>query len=83
MESNADSIKKNEIYIYECIRNDEYNSEIDQPFRSTEKAIDDEEACPKCRRSFKEFRGNVEVEHQGKIGWQRKWNNHVVHCKGL
>jgi hypothetical protein len=83
MESNADNVKKNEIYIYECIRNDEYKSDVDEPFRSTEKAIDDRDACPKCRLSFKEFRGNVEVEHQGKIGWQRKWNNHAVHCKGL
>lgn len=83
MKSNADSTTKNEVYIYECVRNDDYNPQSDEPFRSTAKAVDDQSACAKCQQTFKEFRGKVEVEHQGKIVWERKWNNHVLHCRGL
>jgi SAM-dependent methyltransferase len=85
MESNApgnngDRSKK-EIYIYECSRNDAYNPEQDQPFRRVETIANDESTCPYCRQSFKEFRGKVKIEDQGRIVWGRKWNNHLVHCK--
>ena len=82
MKSNTTVNKKNSIYIYECKRNDSYNSQRDEPFRMVSKTASDESECPKCHQTFKEFRGNVKIEDQGKIVWIRRWDNHLVHCKG-
>ena len=82
MQSNATVNKKNSVYIYECKRNDSYNSQRDEPFRMVTKTASDESRCPKCDQTFKEFRGNVKIEDQGKIVWIRRWDNHLVHCKG-
>eukprot|EP00956_Cyclotella_meneghiniana_P034748 scaffold107994_cov70-Cyclotella_meneghiniana.AAC.3 len=82
MQSNSNGNKKNNIYIYECKRNDSYNSQRDEPFRIVDKTANDESKCTNCNQTFKEFRGNVKIEDQGKIVWIRKWENHLVHCKG-
>lgn len=73
--------KKTEVYIYECTRNDSYDTGKDTPFRSDGFTANDDAECPKCGMSFKEFRGNVDVFDQGVVGWARRWKNHNVHCK--
>ncbi|KAL7482796.1 hypothetical protein ACHAW6_008455 [Cyclotella cf. meneghiniana] len=87
--NNTDSTsKRKNVFIYECIRNDQYRPERDWPFRSQNNsdcagAVDDRSMCPHCKQSFRQFRGKVEIRDQGVIVWGRRWNNHLIHCKGL
>jgi len=91
--NNADSnsnivYSRKNVFIYECIRNDQYRPECDWPFRSQNHsncagAVDDRFMCPHCKQSFRDFRGKVEIRDQGVLVWGRRWNNHLIHCKGL
>ena len=74
---------KSEVYIYQCIKNDSYNPEIDKPYRDTlDCKLDDEAKCTKCQVTFREFRGNEKVEDKGEVMFIRRWKNHMIHCKG-
>jgi len=74
---------KSEVYIYQCIKNDSYDPKIDRPYRDTlDCKLDDEAKCNKCRMTFREFRGNEKVEDKGEVVFIRRWQNHIMHCKG-
>ena len=71
------------VYIYECIRNDSYHPDSDEPFGNGGlEAINAEAICVKCGVSFKTFLGNVEIQDQGAVQWTRRFRNHIIHCKG-
>ena len=73
---------KSEVYLYECIKNDKYKPDVDEPYSSMGcNSNSDDETCGKCGLSFKEFRGNVDVLDQGEAVWARRWKNHCAHCK--
>jgi len=73
---------KSEVYIYQCIKNDSYNPEIDKPYRDTlDCKLDDEAKCNNCTITFREFRGNEKVEDKGEVVFIRRWKNHMMHCK--
>ncbi|KAL3798293.1 hypothetical protein HJC23_000207 [Cyclotella cryptica] len=85
--SKNDTCSRKNIFIYECIRNDQYEPDCDEPFRNDnrcygESAVDDRSVCPHCKQSFKDFRGKVEIRDQGILVWGRRWRNHLIHCKG-
>mmetsp|Transcript_18387 Transcript_18387/g.36865 ORF Transcript_18387/g.36865 Transcript_18387/m.36865 type:complete len:328 (+) Transcript_18387:156-1139(+) len=71
------------VFIYECTRNDSYQPDKDEPFADEGlSAINDDTICKKCQKTFKEFRGNVDIQDQGVIQWTRRFRNHIIHCTG-
>ena len=81
---NAKQQPKSEVYLYQCIKNDKYSPARDEPYNTNLKCkAEDCSTCGKCGMSFKQFRGKVEVKDQGEVVWKRRFNNHIVHCKGI
>ena len=79
----GESHPKKDVYIYECIKNDDYAPENDEPFRSSPGfTTEDKSSCHRCKMSFKDFRGEVDIRDQGEVVWARRWNGHRIHCKG-
>lgn len=71
-----------EVYLYECIKNDSYNPEKDEPFSGSMCEINDDNlTCSKCEMTYVEYHKG-QVVHQGEIVWARRWKNHRIHCKG-
>ena len=82
---NAKQQSKSEVYLYQCIKNDKYSPGKDESYNTNnwECKAEDCSTCSKCGMSFKEFRGKVKVKDQGEVVWKRRFNNHIVHCKGI
>jgi len=75
-------VKKSEVYLYVCLKDDSYDPDKAVPYRSMIDNIDDDSICIKCGMNFKQYRGTVDMKDQGEVVWTRRWRNHIVHCKG-
>ena len=76
-------VKKSEVYLYVCLKDDSYDPDKVVPYRSMIDNVDDDSIiCIKCGMNFKQYRGTVDMNDQGEVVWTRRWRNHIVHCKG-
>jgi hypothetical protein len=75
-------ISKSEVYLYTCLKDDNYDPDKNVPYRSMIDNTDDDSNCIKCGINFKQYRGTVDMKVQGEVVWTRRWRNHIVHCKG-
>ena len=75
-------------YLFVCTKKDEYNPGISLAFpadgsgnnNSTLQSEEDE--CPRCMMTFREFRKDEGIKFRGLMYWTRKWKAHHIHCKG-
>ena len=68
------------VYLYECTKNDSFDSDSDLPY-SAESGADGDSTCRRCGMTFADFRGKSGARGQGEIALQRRWKNHGIHCK--
>ncbi|VEU45147.1 unnamed protein product [Pseudo-nitzschia multistriata] len=73
-------------YMFVCTRNDAYQPGVSQVFvsnGSTRGSVPtDDNRCPCCLLTFRDFRKAENVEFRGEAYWTRRWKAHGLHCRG-
>jgi cyclopropane fatty-acyl-phospholipid synthase-like methyltransferase len=70
-------------YLHVCQKNQQYlpNTDDHAFCKGHEETIDDDSFCPKCHKTFYEFRKGEPMDGRGKSVWWRRWSGHCRHCE--
>lgn len=74
-------------FMFVCTRNNDYQVGLSAPFSSMNEVPDNnnppnnDTTCPRCKRTYLEFRKEGGVESRGEAYCLRKWKSHILHCK--
>jgi hypothetical protein len=67
------------LYLYVCRKRPDYDPSQRAPEPTYE--LSDDDACPKCSKTFRSFRGgHHRLENRGTHVWYREWTGHKAHC---
>jgi hypothetical protein len=71
---------RDSLYLYVCRKRPGYDPSQSAPEPTYE--LSDDDACPKCSKTFRSFRGgHKRLENRGRRVWYREWTGHKAHCK--